>query len=229
MVKILHPDRLGRIIIDGVRDADDWNKYAIDTFKSTSHGLLCSPTFLRKLLAASLLDMSNTFRAFASTCLLAGANCSLNAFNFSSTDSLLSTIDQTMDALYENPAPIYDLDQPAVATASDLRSALMGTITNIGSWPILANSLALALIGNFTPLVNIARPWLSKSNIVLPDNSPYAQNVIFVCRLIQSHLARVRADANTFLATVRRLGTIRRFTLAPNNGRNHASGSSERV
>ena len=37
MVKILHPDRLGRIIIDGIANPDDWSQYGIDKFDSTSH------------------------------------------------------------------------------------------------------------------------------------------------------------------------------------------------
>ena len=124
--------------------------------------------------------MSDAFRVFASTCFSAGVNCSLNAFNFSSADDILDTIDQTVDALYESPVPIYDLDQPAVATASDLRVVLGSAMYHITMSPLLADGLALALTGNFTPIVSTARPWLSKSNGEAPANSPYAPNVITV-------------------------------------------------
>jgi len=76
-----------------------------------------------------------------------------------------------------------------VATASDLRSALGGAMYSINSWPLLADGLALALTGNFTPIVSMVRPWLSKSNGDAPVNSPYAQEVISVRWLIQSSAA----------------------------------------
>ena len=173
--------------------------------------------------------MSDSFRVFASTCLSAGANCSLNAFNFSSADALLDAIDKTVDELYASPVPIDDLYQPAVAIASDLLASLGNAMYSIDRWPLLADGLALAFTGNFTPIVSITRPWLSKSNVDPPGNSPYALNVISVRWLIHSSAARACANPDTFYATVRRREAIRQYAFAPNNGRNNANGSSKGV
>lgn len=129
--------------------------------------------------------MAQSLRGFASSCLAAKENCTLNQFNFTSPDELLGAIGNTVDTLYNNPEPIYDLSYPVTVTASDLRYALGGLMYSITDWPLLADGLALVLSGNYTVLAGLRRLWVNPEYVKLPDTGAYVQEIIFVSPLAE--------------------------------------------
>lgn len=127
-------------------------------------------------------DLDKVFTIFASSCLAAGPNCTLNAeYNFTSTSALVGKIDETLNALYNDAVPVYGLDVPAVGTAANLRAALIRSMYSINLWPGLAALLGQAFKGEFTEMVNTTMPVVSPTSVGQPDYSTYATEVIVVC------------------------------------------------
>lgn len=125
-------------------------------------------------------DTDKVFEAFASTCIKAGQNCSLNAlYNFNNSAALVSKVDSTIDSLYSNPLPGY-IGEPVVANAATLRQIIFSGSFFSVQWPELASVLGDVMQGNVTSLLALTTQRISDQLAGLPDGSPFAQNAIFV-------------------------------------------------
>ena len=67
-----------------------------------------------------------------------------------------------------------------MATAANLRAALIRSMYSINLWPNLAALLGEAFKGDFTELVNTTMPVVSPTSVGQPDYSTYATEVIVV-------------------------------------------------
>jgi hypothetical protein len=128
-----------------------------------------------------LQDIDNVLFSFASTCLAAGSNCTLNSSGkFASASSLLAKIDETIDTLYAHPVPIYDMDVPAVVSAANMRRLLFNNMYAVGAWPALAKHLSAAFAGNFTSIAQATTPRITAGSELKKDQSAFAVSAIIV-------------------------------------------------
>lgn len=136
----MFPNRVGRLIIDGVSNLDEW--YNAFFFEE------------------SLTDTDNTYAGFVEECFKAKEACPLNSLKektFSSSKELKSFIDGFLADLEEVPIPVY-------LNASDYGSVTRRKVVTNGifsalykpapSWVILAENLAALFSGNSTPAYN---------------------------------------------------------------------------
>ena len=86
----MFPDRVKRLVIDGVSDQDLWyNAFGID---------------------GELSSADDVFFGFIKECFKAKDNCPLNSVNgqsFRTSDELQSYVDEFLQTLEENPIPVY--------------------------------------------------------------------------------------------------------------------------
>jgi hypothetical protein len=180
LVKILLPSRVGRVIIDSVVDSaalnDDPSKIVEGTISCRCvHKLANHPI----VVIGSMMDFDKIVEGFANTCVAAGPNCTLNTLNFTSGSDIILKLAATMDALYAEPAPIFDLPYQAMATSADLRYALGVAMYSIANWPTIAAALTQAFQGNWTAIVEMASVAVSPTDAVAPDDSLYSESVIW--------------------------------------------------
>ena len=130
-------------------------------------------------------DIDNVLFSFASSCLAAGLNCTLNSESkFKSASSLMAKIDETLDALYKKPVPVYGLDVPVVATAANLRALLFQSMYAISAWEGLAELLGQAFRGDFSQVVNTTMPRVHAGSAGQPDMSTFSTYAIIVRSLL---------------------------------------------
>lgn len=129
LVAILPPDRIGRVIIDGVVDWESWSRHTTKDFDD-------------------LRDIDRVFEAFASACAAAGPLCALSPLG--SGASIMSAIDGLIDSLYHSPAPVLaPSNVPGLlARSTHARAALFKSAYSIKTWPAMADAFASALAGN---------------------------------------------------------------------------------
>lgn len=132
-----------------------------------------------------LQDVDDVLGSFASSCLAAGPNCTLNVkHNLPSTSALLSKIDATLDTLYRKPVPVYGMDVPAVATAYNLRTLMFQSMYNIRTWDALAERLSEAFEGNFTQIADRTLPRVPPDGGRRSDSSAYPGSAVMVCSFV---------------------------------------------
>ncbi|EPQ57573.1 hypothetical protein GLOTRDRAFT_137872 [Gloeophyllum trabeum ATCC 11539] len=157
MVQILPPERLGRIIIDGVVDSQLWANDPLSETPSTT------------------TEIGDVLQGFADSCAAAGAACPLSKLTSS---GIIAKINATLDSLYASPVSVADVGYPAVADASLLRGVLQNGMYSIIDWPDLASTLDQVFTGNYTPLVQAILPPIDANDKTKPDLSAYANAVI---------------------------------------------------
>jgi hypothetical protein len=143
----MFPDRVSKLIIDGVSNQDDWYNSFYDT--------------------EMLTDTDKIFDAFIEECFLAGENCPLNSIKdvqFETAGKLQTHIDDFLRNLEEEPIPVYVNSSHYGAITR--RNVVMKTIfpslyRPAASWSSLANNLAALLKGNATQWFNAypGSPW----------------------------------------------------------------------
>lgn len=125
-------------------------------------------------------DIDKVLQIFASSCVAAGPNCTLNAeFKFASGDALLAKLDSTIDALYQHSVPINSTTGDVV-TAANLRGLLGILVYGIEYWPLAASVLASAFKGNFMELAQITSPTVNPEDAQQSDLGLFAGNAIAV-------------------------------------------------
>jgi hypothetical protein len=193
LVNVLPPHRIGKVVLDGIINPEEWSGYPTRFHRREFVILLC--VFLHThSIAVGLEDLDDVLQAFAQTCYDAKENCTLNTprstapkFKFTSPAALLSAIDDALDALYLSPIPVPGLPSPgtALATPSTLRNNIFGHMYSINAWPDLAEVLSVVLYeGDWTQA--IARTQISVNPDLrnVPDDGQYAANIIQVRRCV---------------------------------------------
>lgn len=135
----LFPDRVGKLIIDGVSNLDDWyHKF-----------------FERE----SLVDTDRIFTGFIEECFAAKKNCPLNTIKgkfFSTSSDLKTYIDEFLLNLEEEPIPVYfnNSNYGAITRQGVVGNGIFPTLYKPLGWPGVAKILAHLLSGNTTSAFN---------------------------------------------------------------------------
>lgn len=125
-------------------------------------------------------DTDHVVQIFASACVAAGTDCSLNTeFNFTSGNALLAKIDSTIDALYQQSVPVSSTTE-GIATAANLRGLLTTAAYSISLWPLAADLLTSAFKGDFTGIVDFTLPPILPEDAKQPDRAMFATEAIAV-------------------------------------------------
>jgi len=143
----MFPDRVSRLIIDGVSNQDDWYNSFYD--------------------AETLTDTDKIFDAFIEECFLAGENCPLNSIKdvqFETAGKLQTYIDDFLQNLEEEPIPVYvnSSHYGAITRPNVVMKTIFPSLYRpAASWSSLANNLAALLKGNATQWFNAypGSPW----------------------------------------------------------------------
>lgn len=144
----MFPDRVSRLIIDGVSNLDEW--YNAFFFEE------------------SLSDTDKLYAGFVEECFKAKESCPLNSIkgkSFKSAADLKTYIDEFLKELEEEPIPVYlnNSNYGAVTRRSVVTNGIFPALYKpIPTWPILAKNLAALLSGNATPAYNAySDSWVS--------------------------------------------------------------------
>ncbi|EIN12791.1 acid protease [Punctularia strigosozonata HHB-11173 SS5] len=160
LIKLLPPARIGRIIIDGVVNADIWNDYP------------------HNVLDQGLQDIDKIVDGFATTC-SASKNTTQCALAELSPKEIVHRIDGLIDSLYAEPQAVYNLSVPSVATASSVRRLMFTNMYRIQSWPGLAEQLYDAFFhADLTKLVNATLTRIEGKSAQEPDTSAYSGSYV---------------------------------------------------
>jgi hypothetical protein len=145
-----------------------------------------------------LQDADNVLFSFALSCVAAGPNCTLNsAGKFASASSLIAKIDETIDALYAHPAPVYDMDVPAVVSAAHFRLWLYSSMKAVSGWETLAKDLSAAFEGNYTSIAQAMVPRVHAGSEHKRDQSTFSSSAIAVrvCNTLTGRQAQLTKRA----------------------------------
>ncbi|KAF2035619.1 hypothetical protein EK21DRAFT_96813 [Setomelanomma holmii] len=115
----LFPDRIGRLVVDGIVDGEDYYQGRWTT---------------------NIDDADKAFQYFFQTCYDEGKNGSC-AFWDESPEAIEKRFDAVLDDISNNPIPVA-LDVPAIVTVSDLKNLMTSVPYNpLDTFPVLANIL----------------------------------------------------------------------------------------
>jgi len=132
----MFPERVSRLLIDGVSNQDEW--YNSFVFKEW------------------LTDTDTVYHGFIEECFKSGERCALNSVKdkgFKTAEDLKDYLDKFLDDLKENPIPVY-LNQSnygAITRQGLVTNGIFPSLYSPLSWPSLAYNLATLLKGNSTP------------------------------------------------------------------------------
>lgn len=124
----LFPDRIGRMVLDGVVDADDYAKTGW---------------------TSNLQDNNKTWATFFQYCFDAGSKCALFEPGVKSPGAMQSKAEQFLAELKHNPIPLVFNGNALVLTYFDMKRAIHALLYFPGlGWPFLAANLAALMKGN---------------------------------------------------------------------------------
>ncbi|KAG0651839.1 hydrolase [Hyphodiscus hymeniophilus] len=132
----IFPDRVSRLIIDGVSNLNDWyNTFYFDE---------------------SLVDTDRIFAGFVEECFKAKDACPMNSIkdkSFKSSSELKTYIDDFLKDLEEEPMPVYlsNSNYGSITRRNIVTNGIFSALYRPLAWPGLANNLAALLNGNSTP------------------------------------------------------------------------------
>jgi pimeloyl-ACP methyl ester carboxylesterase len=123
----MFPDRVGRLVLDGVVNSDDYNQ-------SLGNG--------------SLHDAEKTMTSFYTFCFQSGPEVCPLATSASSVKDIETRTQAIIKSLYHSPLALQTLNGPEVFTYSDLRGILFASLYSpIATFPIVARLLEAVELG----------------------------------------------------------------------------------
>ncbi|KAF8609649.1 hypothetical protein BDV93DRAFT_518429 [Ceratobasidium sp. AG-I] len=141
----MFPDRLGRVVIDGVADPASW---------AGKHSYQWIDGWLNQTEA--------NYDWFLSACVEAGpSKCALATGNITAT-GLKARIEVFLDKLYSHPLPSPGSVVPAYLTSGAARASLFLGLMRPRSWAAIAESIKSAMNGDPTTLMNALVPDLTR-------------------------------------------------------------------
>ncbi|KAI0752659.1 TAP-like protein-domain-containing protein [Daedaleopsis nitida] len=154
------PDRVGRVVIDGVVDANAWAN--VPPYK-----------WYRTWLDAT----DSVYQLFFDDCAKAGPSaCALAKANETGED-IFNRVEAFVANLYDQPMPAPNATNPGVLTNGRARLFLLSILEVPNSWPTMASWLASALAGDPTFVMNAVSPGqfpdLERSGVSCNDQMPF--------------------------------------------------------
>ncbi|KAL5536829.1 hypothetical protein ACEPAF_652 [Sanghuangporus sanghuang] len=132
----MFPDRVGKVIIDGVVNPDLWAN---------------TPSY--RWPQWDLVDTEKDLQNFYSACAEAGPDRCALAAHGSTAKELSQVVDGLLEKLYEQPVAVWNASRPGPLTASMVSVMTFSYLYRPREWPDLASKLAAALEGNGVPIV----------------------------------------------------------------------------
>lgn len=134
----MFPDRIERLILDGVVDA---------------------PDYLKTLWTDNLIDTEKDMQSFYDSCAAAKPGKCALATKDDKPGDIKAKIDAILAKLWHNPLPVIG-KAPEVISYSDVKNLLFSALyTPIGSFPYMANLLSEIEGGNGTNFAKLLRPY----------------------------------------------------------------------
>ncbi|KAI0827447.1 TAP-like protein-domain-containing protein [Trametes gibbosa] len=158
----MFPDRVGRVVIDGVADAMSW---------------VASPSYTWE--KHWLTSTEDAYEIFLSECAKAGPSaCALAITDRDTSADILERVETFIDNLYDKPLPAPDAIIPGMLTNGRARMVLLGALQRPPMWPGIAQAFSQAMDGNATALVNAhshahSLVDLERSAVSCNDNLPF--------------------------------------------------------
>ncbi|KAF8314514.1 alpha/beta-hydrolase [Clavulina sp. PMI_390] len=157
----MFPDRVGRVLIDGVVEPESWANEA---------EYLWGPRDYQ--------DAEKAFGDFATGCIQAGPErCALASYA-TTARQLNALIREAVDDLLIRPLPVLDALRPGLLTATDVKSAIFSAMYKPRGWTGLAKKLAALLLGDGAPFLSAAQSGLNLSDTTSRQSTTYGINAV---------------------------------------------------
>ncbi|KAI0356986.1 hypothetical protein OH77DRAFT_1534392 [Trametes cingulata] len=158
----MFPERVGRVIIDGVVDAIAWAtlpSYKWERFWQTS--------------------TDTAYEMFMADCAKAGpTECALAKADGEDPADILARVEAFVEKLYYEPLAVPDAKVPGILTNGRARLFLLGALESPSSWPKAAHAFNQAMNGHGAAILNSLRASqylsdLERSAVSCNDNKPF--------------------------------------------------------
>lgn len=200
LVNMLPPEKVGRVLIDGVASAPQWaNRHTTEWLHDW------------------MVDTEKAFAWFLSDCSKAGPRrCALAQEQDEDPKAIEARLEAFLDKLYISPMAVPDAVRPGILNSGGARTILYASTNAPGSWPIIASIFAEALEGNGTSLYNAlvlplhlskpshAQTDLSRAAVSCGDSPPYSDTQDFPTAedMVEKTMAVLRDTSRHFGASV---------------------------
>ena len=158
----MFPDRVGRVVIDGVVDADAWaNK----------------PPYLQ--LSSWLNSTDAVYKIFFEECVKAGPSlCPLATTNNEDPNTIMSRVEDFVNGLYEKPLAVPNAALPGILTNGRARLFILSGLEFPQTWPTIAAGLAAGMAGDGSAMLNKVNTKdlvdLERSAVSCNDQKPFS-------------------------------------------------------
>ncbi|KAH8102176.1 Alpha/Beta hydrolase protein [Cristinia sonorae] len=132
------PDRVGRVVIDGVVDAESWAN---------------QPAYLWH--RQWIVNSEATYDIFFKTCSEAGPSiCSIATVEQEAPDAIKTRLESFIDGLTYQPLSITNSKHPSILTSGRARKFLIDGIYRPSLWPLVATAFAKAMDGDGSAIMD---------------------------------------------------------------------------
>ncbi|KAI9056407.1 alpha/beta-hydrolase [Trametes sanguinea] len=179
----LFPDRVGRVVLDGVVDAIDWT--TLPAYKWGRHLQTSSEA---------------AYQRFMSACAEVGPlRCALAKEDDEDPDVIMSRVESFIEDLHYHPLAVHNATMPGILTSGRARLLLFAAIEAPELWSIAALALDMAMNGDGSAALDVQRASihyddLQRSAISCNDNTvpdvPTAEEVIDEHLWVLEHVTR---------------------------------------
>ncbi|KAI8989178.1 TAP-like protein-domain-containing protein [Trametes punicea] len=158
----MFPDRVGRVVIDGVVDAIAWT--TLPAYKWERHWQTST---------------DKTYEIFMADCAKAGpSRCALAKKKDDDSASILSRVENFLQSLYYQPLAVPNATIPGILTNGRARLFLLGALESPSSWPSVAQAFDEAMNGDGSAVLNGQKGGmylsdLERSAVSCNDNKPF--------------------------------------------------------
>ncbi|EIW53437.1 uncharacterized protein TRAVEDRAFT_74763 [Trametes versicolor FP-101664 SS1] len=158
----MFPDRVGRVVIDGVVDAIAWATL---------------PAYKWERLWQTSTD--EAYKILFSDCARAGpSQCALAKSDDDKAADILTRVEAFLEKLYHEPLAVPNALSPGILTNGRARLFLLGALESPSSWPGAARAFAQAMDGDGTAVLNGLSHTqylsdLERSAVSCNDNKPF--------------------------------------------------------
>ncbi|KAI0658734.1 TAP-like protein-domain-containing protein [Cubamyces menziesii] len=179
----MFPDRVGRVAIDGVVDADDWANL---------------PAYKWERLWQTSTEAA--YDIFTDDCAEAGpSRCALSKSDDEPGSDILRRLEQFLEDLYDKPLAVPNANPPSILTNGRTRLFLLGALQKPATWPNTADALDRAMKGDGSAILQRLQDGqylvdLERSAVSCNDNKPFSaptpEGVIDEQLYVLEHISR---------------------------------------
>ncbi|KAI0719840.1 TAP-like protein-domain-containing protein [Cerioporus squamosus] len=178
----MFPERIGRVAIDGVVNADDWaNKPAYKWYRTW------------------LSSTEGAYNVFFEDCAKAGpSGCALAKSSNDSATDIFNRVEDFVNKLYDEPLPVPNATIPGILTNGRARLFWIGNLAVPQGWSNTAQAFAAAMAGDGSAVLDAVNEKelvdLERSAVSCNDNKPFAppkpEDVIDEALFVQQNVTR---------------------------------------